>query len=67
MKSRKELEEIRNRAIDVYKRQHQPCVICAKMIVNSGIRRVIYGEGYPDDFSLEFFKVSGVELIRYHG
>lgn len=46
---------------------HQPCVICAKMIVNSGIRRVIYGEGYPDDFSLEFFKVSGVELIRYHG
>ena len=24
---------------------HQPCVICAKMIVNSGISRVIYGEG----------------------
>ncbi|MBE5781294.1 MAG: dCMP deaminase family protein [Clostridiales bacterium] len=44
---------------------HQPCVICAKMIVNSGIKRVIYGEGYPDAFSREFFEASGVELIRY--
>ena len=34
---------------------HQP-VICAKMIVNSGISRVVYGEGYPDEFSLEIFK-----------
>ncbi len=44
---------------------HQPCVICAKMIVNSGIRRVIYREGYPDDFSLAIFKEAGVELLRY--
>lgn len=29
---------------------HQPCVICAKMIVNAGIAQVIYGEGYPDEF-----------------
>ena len=44
---------------------HQPCVICAKMIVNSGISRVIYAEGYPDDFSLEIFRDTGVELLRY--
>lgn len=44
---------------------HQPCVICAKMIVNSGIRRVIYREGYPDDFSLAIFEEAGVELLRY--
>lgn len=41
---------------------HQPCVICAKMIVNSGIRRVIYGVGYPDEFSLEIFKQAGVSI-----
>lgn len=44
---------------------HQPCVICAKMIVNSGIARVIYGEGYPDDFALQMFAMSGVSLEKY--
>ncbi|MDR0840417.1 MAG: cytidine/deoxycytidylate deaminase family protein [Christensenellaceae bacterium] len=44
---------------------HQPCVICAKMIVNAGISRVIYGEGYPDAFALEIFKEAGVELHKY--
>ena len=29
---------------------HQPCAICAKIIVNSGIARVVYGEGYPARF-----------------
>ena len=44
---------------------HQPCVICAKMIVNSGISRVVYGEGDPDEFSLEIFKEAGVELVKF--
>ncbi len=44
---------------------HQPCVMCAKMIVNSGIVRVVYQEGYPDEFSLEILKEGGVQLERY--
>ena len=44
---------------------HQPCSVCAKMIVNSGIRRVVYEQGYPDDFALAFFKETGVVLERY--
>ena len=44
---------------------HQPCVLCAKMIVNAGIQRVVYRHGYPDDFSLEILKESGVKLERY--
>ena len=44
---------------------HQPCVLCAKMIVNAGIRRVVYQQGYPDDFSLEILNESGVTLERY--
>lgn len=46
---------------------HQPCSVCAKIIVNSGIRRVMYKEGYPDDFALEFFRETGVALERYEG
>ncbi len=44
---------------------HQPCVLCAKMIVNAGIRRVVYREGYPDEFSLALFDEAGVTLERY--
>ena len=44
---------------------HQPCVICTRMIINSGIKLVIYKNGYPDPFALELFKQSNVELIKY--
>ena len=44
---------------------HQPCTICTKMIINSGIKKVIYKYGYPDDFSRELLLDAGVELIRY--
>jgi len=44
---------------------HQPCVICAKMIINAGIARVVYGEGYPDEFSLQIFKEAGVLLEQF--
>ena len=43
---------------------HQPCVMCAKMIVNSGIVRVVYREGYTDEFSLEILREGGVQLER---
>ncbi len=41
---------------------HQPCVICAKMIINSGIVRIVYRHGYPDEFSLKLLKEAGVEI-----
>ena len=44
---------------------HQPCVICAKMIVNAGIERVVYEEGYPDDFSLAILAEGGIELVKH--
>lgn len=43
---------------------HQPCVICAKMIINSGIEKVLYKRGYPDEFSLKLFAESNVEIIN---
>lgn len=44
---------------------HQPCTICTKMIINSGIRKVIYREGYPDEFSMEILKEAGIEVVKY--
>ena len=44
---------------------HQPCILCAKIIVNAGIVRVVYGEGYPDEFALEILAEAGVRVERY--
>lgn len=44
---------------------HQPCSICAKMIINSGIKKVIFKEGYPDEFSMDMFKEAGIEVVKY--
>lgn len=44
---------------------HQPCVLCSKMIVNAGIRRVVYEQGYPDEFSRQILSEGGVQLERY--
>lgn len=43
----------------------KPCVLCAKMIINSGIKRVVFGGNYPDKSSEEFLKIAGVELVPY--
>lgn len=44
---------------------HQPCVICAKMIINSGIKKVVYKQGYPDEFSIKIMNEANVELIKF--
>jgi dCMP deaminase len=44
---------------------HQPCVICAKMIINAGIKRVVYKYGYPDEFSIQLFKEANVIIEQY--
>lgn len=44
---------------------HQPCSVCAKMIINAGIVRVVYREGYPDDFARRLLSEAGVALERF--
>lgn len=41
---------------------HQPCSICAKMIINAGITRVYFGDGYNDPMSETMFDQAGIEL-----
>ena len=41
---------------------HSPCLDCAKLIVQSGIRRVWYNENYRDDEGVRFLILSGIEV-----
>lgn len=42
----------------------QPCNACAKLIINSGIQRVVFEGDYPDPLAIELFELANVELIR---
>ncbi len=44
---------------------NQPCAICAKMIINAGIKRIYYRSGYADALAQEMLSEAGVELIQY--
>ncbi|HQP51310.1 MAG TPA: dCMP deaminase family protein [Syntrophorhabdaceae bacterium] len=48
---------------DIYS-THLPCSICMKMIINAGIKKVFYIDGYPDNLSLELVNESGVILEK---
>jgi dCMP deaminase len=39
---------------------HSPCLDCAKLIYQSGISRVWYGQNYRDDSGIKFLEKSGV-------
>lgn len=43
---------------------HFPCVVCAKMLINAGIRRVCLAEHYPDDLAKKLLNEAGV-LISF--
>jgi len=44
---------------------HQPCSVCARMLINAGVRRVVYIGEYPDDFTQQILREAGIELVRY--
>lgn len=41
---------------------HSPCAVCAKSIINSGIKRVIFDNFYPDRFALDLLSEAGVTV-----
>ncbi len=43
---------------------NQPCSICAKMIINAGISRIVYQDGYADPLAIEMLDEADVELIH---
>ena len=43
---------------------NQPCLICAKMIINAGIIKIYYRDGYADPMAREMFKEAAIEVIK---
>ena len=43
---------------------HQPCIECAKLIYQSGIKTVYYSKPYRLSDGLDFLEKSGVEVIK---
>lgn len=46
---------------------HQPCILCAKMMINARIRKVVYKESYPDESALKFLEQAGIEVAQLTG
>ena len=44
---------------------NSPCIICTKMLINAGIRKVIYLEGYADELSMEMLGEAQIEVLAY--
>jgi dCMP deaminase len=47
---------------------HFPCLSCAKMLINAGIVRLVYGNQYRvDENTIEFLQLAKVELVMVKG
>jgi dCMP deaminase len=43
---------------------HQPCITCAKMLINAGIKKIIFEEPYPDELAERMLREAKVEIIK---
>jgi len=44
---------------------NKPCAICSKMIINAGIKKIVYGEGYDDLLADQLLKEAEIELEKF--
>lgn len=44
---------------------HQPCSICSKLIISTGIKRVVYLENYPDKLGQDILKEANIKLEKF--
>jgi dCMP deaminase len=42
-----------------------PCSLCAKMIINAGVKRVVEGGAYPDEMSEPLLQEAGIEVEHF--
>ncbi|RPF42963.1 deoxycytidylate deaminase [Thermodesulfitimonas autotrophica] len=46
---------------------HHPCVLCAKMLVQAGVKRIVFGGDYPDELAQRILSEAGVKVERFAG
>lgn len=42
----------------------QPCSICAKILINAEVEKIVVADGYPDGLALNLLKEAGIEIIN---
>ncbi len=48
----------------LYSTNH-PCFICAKMLINAGVKKIVFREGYPDKYAKKILKEADVKVVRF--
>ncbi len=43
---------------------HMPCIICSKMLVNAGVEKIFFLNGYPDSLAEEMLSEANIESVR---
>lgn len=43
---------------------NQPCIICAKMLINAGIKEIVIANGYPDRMARDFLKQAKIRVKK---
>ncbi|MDB3905511.1 dCMP deaminase family protein [Crocinitomicaceae bacterium] len=43
---------------------HSPCRDCSKLVLQSGIKRVVYKEAYKDPAGIDFLRNAGLEMVH---
>lgn len=45
---------------------NQPCILCARMLINAGVKRVVHQGDFDDAMALQFFAEAGVKVEEFH-
>ena len=43
---------------------HKPCLLCAKMLINAGVKRAVIGGDYPDPIAADLLREAGIEVVQ---
>lgn len=43
---------------------NQPCISCAKMLINAGVKEIVMADSYPDPLARKMFKEAGITVRR---
>ncbi len=42
-----------------------PCSICTKILINAGIEKIVYLEGYPDKLAKEILNQTNIKVVKF--
>jgi len=42
-----------------------PCSVCAKMLINAGVKEIIFEDDYPDELAMQMLKDAKIKIKKY--